>query len=186
MKQELLKYRHHLLLIAALLLLKVVTEPLWQQQQVQRDNNALIKKQVNKAQHLLNNQQQLDESSKQQQQLLIKLSKFTFAQASEASFKLAAQAKLEQVLTKANCNVERIGWEGVTQISPTLNRWQLETRFSGEPMCLLNVTRALEALSPIVNISSYYYNGDLNGEPRGKGNARLQLQMWQYTKEADL
>lgn len=185
MKQDLLKYRHYLILLSALLLVKFVTEPLWQQQVTQQANNALIAKQANKANALLDNHELLSKTGEQQQALLTKLLQQTFVSGSEAEFKLQAQSSIEQAVKQANCKVERIGWKGVTQVLPSLNRWQLEMRFSGEPVCILSATKALESLKPLVSISSYYYNGELNGNPQGLANARLQLTMWQSIKEGE-
>jgi len=183
MKLVILKYKHYLILLMALLMANYVIVPLDNWQNKQQETLGLLSNKYNKTQALLNNNdlfnQKLEEIDKQ----LALSDQMLFNSKDEATFKQIAQSKIESVLTKAECKIERIGFKGNAFLQENIERWSLEIRYRGDATCLLKTTRGLESMEPYVRIDDYnvsHSGVDIKGI--GEFNASLNVSVWYKEK----
>ena len=138
-----------------------------------------IERLIEKQEHLIQRQTEIDKS-------LLDIQPYLFNIQDDATFKLNAQSLIEKALNEANCNIEQIGWEGKSNVSSDLFRWQLKARYKGGPECLLKGSRYLEALKPLVRIKNYFYGGkQIQESPNSIVTAQLDLIMWQSVLGAE-
>jgi len=185
--QDLIKFKHHLLFLAALIIANYVVVPLWENQNKLKNKTFRIESRVNKVERLITQKELLEVQQGKIQLNLFKLLPLLYKQKNEAVFKLTAQTAIEASLKQANCEVEQIGWQGSTELSKDITRWQLDARFKGGPNCILTAARELESLKPIVRIENYFYGGRrIDSDPSSVVRAQLKLIMWQYLGEESL
>ena len=183
MKSDLLKYQHYFIAIAALLLGLYITEPLWVSYQELTQTKTLNSVRANKLSTLLTQQTQLQQQLAQAQEVVQNITPYLFNQTTESDFKLKAQQAVEQALKQAQCNLERVEWQGKVQLTPSLEQWLLTIRFNGAPLCLISASKAIESLQPTVRFKEYTYNGrGFIGRPTEKVNADIDLIMWNNTQ----
>jgi hypothetical protein len=178
-KALLQKYQHALLVISALLVITHLLIPLSEWQTEQQQRQLLLAKKQQKTKQLLANAEQLQQYTEVATQQIQQLMPWLYADKTAAAFKLNAQKKIEQAMLKAGCTIERIGFTGNQVIHQGLTRWLLEVRYKGEPLCLVNTTRAIESMQPLVNIN--YYNAThrrLTSAASGQVNAKIELSLW--------
>lgn len=179
MKADFLKYKHHLLVMVALLVANYVVMPLADLQEEQLQTLQLLQKKQVKTASLMNNGDKFTEINEQLALYLKNADDYVFRQKNEAKFKLTAQTRLEQLLQSADCDVDRIDFKGKQQILPKLQKWRIETRYKGDAICLLKVSRALETTKPYMNIEEYNYNAKgLDKSAQAKFNATIMLSVW--------
>ncbi len=185
--ESLIKYKHYLILIITLVVVKIIVEPLWQNIQIERQALLLSEKQVNRIERLVEKQEHILVQQTKIDKSLLKLLPYLYKTSDDATFKLTAQSEIEKTLREASCNIEQIGWDGMSEVTPKFRRWQLKARFKGGPKCLISSTRLLEALKPLVRINNFYYAGkEIEDNPNAKVTGRLELVMWQYVTESNL
>jgi len=183
MKSDLLKYKHYFIAIAALLVGLYITDPLWISYKELTQTKALNSVRANKLSTLLTQQTQLQQQLEQAKTLSESIAPYMFNKTTESDFKLKAQQKVEQALKQANCNLERVEWQGKVQLTPNLEQWLLTIRFNGAPLCLVTATKAIELLKPTVRFKEYAYNGrSFTGNPTENINADIDLIMWNNTQ----
>lgn len=183
MKSDLLKYKHYFIAIAALLVGLYITDPLWISYKELTQTKALNSVRANKLSTLLTQQTQLQQQLEQAKTLSESIAPYMFNKTTESDFKLKAQQKVEQALKQANCNLERVEWQGKVQLTPNLEQWLLTIRFNGAPLCLVTATKAIELLKPTVRFKEYAYNGrSFKGNPTENINADIDLIMWNNTQ----
>lgn len=182
MKGNLLKYKHYLIFLTAILLAKYILEPLIENQQDLRQNVTLSTGRIKKVEELIKRQSFLQEQQKILDVNLSNALPLLNEVHDEANFKLIAQQRIEKVLTESGCQIEQMGWKGMSSISPVLNVWHLDASYKGDISCLLKATRSLEELMPLVRINKYFYGGKkIEKNPSSRVTAQLELIMWQYT-----
>lgn len=179
MKSELEKYKHYLVLLLALIVANYIVMPLSEWQSSQQQTVTLLEKKLAKTKDLLHNSSSLDHSLDKVSTQLKQFEQLSFIAKDEASFKLVAQEKIEKALAQAACKIERIGFKGNTQLRDNIERWSLEIRYKGDAVCLVQTTRLLESMKPIVKIDSYNVNHrGFTTEATGSFNARLNVSVW--------
>lgn len=177
------QYQHYLVLMSALVLANYVVVPLSEWQLEQQQTHALVAKQSNKIEHLIANKTSYAEQLNSINQQLDKITAFVFTDADEAKFKLSAQSNIEKILNTAECSIERIDFKGDTLVLPTLSRWRVELRFTGDAMCLTQTTRGLETMTPSAFVEDYNFNHrGFTGEAKGTFNAIINVNLW-HSKE---
>ncbi|MDC3212124.1 hypothetical protein NQU47_06040 [Pseudoalteromonas distincta] len=182
MKSDLLKYKHYFIAIAALLVGLYITDPLWISYNELTQTKVLNSVRANKLSTLLTQQTQLQQQLEHAKKLSENITPYMFNKTTESDFKLKAQQAVEQVLKQANCNLERVEWQGKVQLTPSLEQWLLTIRFNGAPLCLVTATKAIELLKPTVRFKEYTYNGrSFTGNPTENINADVDLIMWNNT-----
>lgn len=182
MKSDLLKYKHYFIVIAALLFGLYVTDPLWVSYKELTQTKTLNAVRANKLTALLTQQTQLQQQLTQAQEAAKSITPYLFNQATESDFKLKAQQSIEHALKQAQCNLERVEWQGKVQLAPSLEQWLLSIRFNGQPLCLVKASKAIELLKPTVRFKEYAYNGrDFTGNPNENISADIDLIMWNNT-----
>ncbi|MEL0642497.1 hypothetical protein V6260_18040 [Pseudoalteromonas aliena] len=185
MKSDLLKYKHYFIAIAALLVGLYITDPLWISYKELTQTKALNSVRANKLSTLLTQQTQLQQQLVRAKELSESIAPYIFNKTSESDFKLKAQQAVEQALKQANCNLERVEWQGKVQLTPNLEQWLLTIRFNGAPLCLVTATKAIELLKPTVRFKKYAYNGrGFTGNPTENISADIDLIMWNNTQPA--
>ncbi|MEI8623673.1 hypothetical protein P4S67_03950 [Pseudoalteromonas sp. B137] len=183
MKSDLLKYKHYFIAIAALLVGLYITDPLWISYNELTQTKALNSVRANKLSSLLTQQTQLQQQLEHAKKLSENITPYMFNKTTESDFKLKAQQAVEQVLKQANCNLERVEWQGKVQLTPSLEQWLLTIRFNGAPLCLVTAAKAIELLKPTVRFKEYTYNGrSFTGNPTENINADVDLIMWNNTQ----
>ncbi len=179
--EALLKYKHHLIILVALLVIKSALVPLFDNQLALQKVTAASEKRINKIEGLLEKREPLILAQAKLQQDLTKIDNLLFSIKSESTFKITAQGLVETALKSSGCTIEQVGWDGMKEVTPVLNRWNLKARYKGDANCLLKATRNLEDLQPLVRINSYFYGGkQIEKKPNSLVTARLELTMWQY------
>lgn len=183
MKSELLKYKHYLILLSALLLANYIIVPLSGWQTTQQETLVLLENKYNKTQMLLDSGESFDLKSASLDKKLGLIGQVLFKSKDEATFKQIAQSTIENLLTKAECKIERIGFKGSTVLNNNIEKWSLEIRYKGDAICLLKTTRAIESMQPYVRIESYnaVHNG-LKKDAAGNFNASLNVSVWYMEK----
>jgi len=185
MKSDLLKYKHYFIAIAALLVGLYITDPLWISYKELTQTKALNSVRANKLSSLLTQQTQLQQQLVRAKELSESIAPYIFNKTTESDFKLKAQQAVEQALKQANCNLERVEWQGKVQLTPNLEQWLLTIRFNGAPLCLVAATKAIELLKPTVRFKKYAYNGrGFTGNPTENISADIDLIMWNNTQPA--
>lgn len=173
------QYKHYFLILAALLLANYALVPLSELQTEQQQTLALLAKKQQKLNGLIVNEQQFEHRAAMVNQAYEELLPYMFSEKTEAQFKLKAQSKIEDVLNKADCKVERIGFKGSTQVSENISRWLLELRFKGDSVCMVKTSRGLETMIPNVRVESFNFNHRaLKKEGEGNLNAQLSINVW--------
>lgn len=176
MKEDLLKYKHYLIALTALLLANFITVPLWEMQQEQSQEILLLNKHAKKIEQLIMGSSTFEEKLADAQKLQQSMAPYLFKQASEAKFKLAAQEQVESILVQSKCNLQRVNWLSSTPINQELTRWRMELRLSGNPVCMVKVTRALGSTKPTMRIQDFSFNSQvITGRSGDKINAMLTL-----------
>jgi len=176
MKADLLKYKHYLILLAALLLANYMTVPLWELQHEQKQELMLLDKHAVKTEQLLSGTDSFTEELVKVKELQTSIEPFIFTQATEAKFKLAAQQQIETLLTEAKCSMERVNWLSSTAVNDELTRWRLELRYTGNPACMIKITRALGTAKPIMRIKDFTFSADpITGESMNRITTRLTI-----------
>ena len=184
MKANLVKYKHHIIILVALLVAHYVIMPLWELQQSQRSEIKMLSKQRSKINTLIDRKDLFQEELNKAQQKKATIAPYLFQEPNEGKFKLAAQLKLEQLLSKASCTVERISWKSDTEIDSTLTKWMVEARYNGNPSCIIQTTRFLAAEKPLMRVHNFDYSSRrINGEVRNKIRANLSIIILQNKKE---
>ncbi|MCF2901376.1 hypothetical protein E5N72_04105 [Pseudoalteromonas sp. MEBiC 03607] len=187
MKSNLLKYKNYLFVLSALIVANFVLDPMWKNIETLQQKVYLDESKVVKVENLIANKKQIEKQSGLLSINKLKLQPYLFTASTESEFKLTAQGKIEKLLQTNNCNVERIGWAGKSNIEQQLVRWTLEARFRGNPECVLNVSRQLESLEPMVKIADYSYAGkEVSGDKQNYMVVALTLIMWQNANEVAL
>lgn len=176
---ELYKYKHYLYVLAALLVANYIVMPLAEWQEQEKQSLQLLEKQYSKVDELIaakaNFAQYLQETEEDLARFNTALNVFP----SEDEFKLSAQAKIESALTKAKCNIERIGFSGNKSITPGITQWSMDVRYTGKLSCLVKLTRALESSTPLIDIESYNFNHKgFDSDLSGTFNARMKVNVW--------
>jgi len=183
MKSDLLKYKHYFIAIVALLVGLYITDPLWLSFKELSQTKALNTVRANKLSTLLTQQEQLQQQLAQANEENTNIAPYLFNQTTESDFKLKAQQAIESTLKQAQCNLDRVEWQGKVQLTPTLEQWVLTLRFNGAPLCLVSATKAIELLKPTVRFKEYTYNGrSFTGSPTENINADISLIMWNNTQ----
>jgi hypothetical protein len=152
------RYRHYWLLIAALCLVHYIIMPLYQWQTSQQQQHTLLVKKQRKTLDLLADHSALTLEIGQINSQINSAISLVYNQQNETDFKIKAQQNIEQALKKAGCQIDRIGFKNSTIIQPGLWRWHLEVRYQGKSLCLIQSTRALETMQPLVKIEDYTIN----------------------------
>ncbi|MCQ8879459.1 hypothetical protein NQT69_15770 [Pseudoalteromonas shioyasakiensis] len=155
--QELEKYKHYFIVVAALLLALYVTDPLWISYQELKQQNSMQQKRANKLAELLKQQQTLIEQLEVVHNNAEQILDYVFVKNSESDFKLTAQQLIEKTFNSAQCEIDRLGWQGQTPLNDKIVQWRLNVRFKGSSLCVLNVTKQLELLTPLVRFTEYNY-----------------------------
>lgn len=182
MKSDLLKYKHYFIVIAALLFGLYITDPLWVSYKELTQTKTLNAVRANKLTTLLTQQTQLQQQLAQAQEAAKSITPYLFNQTTESDFKLKAQQAVEQALKQAQCNLERVEWQGKVQLAPLLEQWVLSIRYNGQPLCLVKASKAIELLKPTVRFKEYAYNGrSFTGNPNENISADIDLIMWNNT-----
>ncbi len=183
----LMKYKHHLIVLFALVAVKFVLVPLSENQLILQQKYKATQKRVNKVESLIEKEQQLLSIESQLKSELNKVKSVLYEASDEADFKILAQGNVEFAIKSAGCDIEQVGWDGVTQMSPQINRWHLKARYKGDANCLLKASRNIEALKPVIRIKEYFYGGkEIEKEPGRRVTAILNLIMWQQAQEVEI
>jgi ribosomal protein L22 len=86
------------------------------------------------------------------------------------------QQKLETLFAEAKCKVQRINWKSSTPVSESITRWSVQTRFKGNPACLIKITRAFGATKPLLRVQDFSFSSrKIDGQVRNKINAVVEL-----------
>lgn len=179
MKNELMKNKHYLLIIGALLIANYILVPLSDWQVELKQNTALLDKQKRKVDNLVDNSDYLNEALESSEKSIAALNKVLFVIPTTDKFKLTVQSKIEKALNDAGCSIERIGFNGETEVTQSITRWSMEMRYKGDLGCMTKATRAVESLSPYVQVESYNMNNrGFNKSLGGRFNAKLQVNVW--------
>lgn len=179
MLAEIIKYKHYLIVLAALLVANYVIVPLSELHDEQKLNLQLLSKQYEKTQSLMGNQETLAETLADSNKQIALLDKVLFINTSEEQFKLAVQSLVEKTLLDGNCEIERIGFTGNTQVNKNIARWLMEVRLKGDINCLTYTTRTLESSLPHIEINGYNFNHkSLTEDVSGQLNAQIELSVW--------
>jgi len=178
------QYKHYFIVICSILAVNFVVFPIHDFQVSQKEKLSLLKMQSVKVESLLENESKLTDKLKSLDESISLLESALYRDVTEAKFKLRAQSKVENILTKNKCKIERIGFKGSQLITPDITRWYLELRYKGDGECLLGVTRGLESMKPIVQIDEYNVNHRrLIKEVYGEFNIRTNISIWHQKSE---
>lgn len=181
--QELLKYKHYLILISALLIVKYALVPLYDNLLIEQSNYVREHERLNKIETLVEHKSELDELGEKQLFEVMKAEKLVYRQSDDSILKLEIQRQIEKILKQVGCDVEQVAWKGSVSINDSLKLWQLDTRYKGNASCLLNATREIESISPLIRIQSYFYGAkEITKGKHVNVTANLELVMWQYVK----
>jgi len=179
MKAELLKYKHYLLLLSALLVANYILVPLTEFQLEQQQTLKLLQKKQLKTKVLFGNSNNFIKETEQLTTYLENSYRYLFTQQREAEFKLTAQTSIERLLQSSGCSITRIGFKGSQQVLAAVQKWHLEIRYTGDAMCLVNTTRALETATPYINVEGYTYSvRSFDKSTQAEFNAMLKVSVW--------
>lgn len=169
-----------MLIMLGLLLYLYVIDPLWEQVKNQQQQVTFIQKKADKVSRLLQGSNDIEQELKNLQENFTAITPYVFTQADSGQLKLAVQQHLELTLEQAGCTLKSLSWQGESPITSKLTKWQVELLYKGSPVCLLNVTKAVESETPLLVINDYQYRGRyIDGKPSKQINARLNLSLWQ-------
>lgn len=176
---ELIKYKHYLIVTAALIFALYITEPLMLMYDELKQTNELNQKREVKLTELLAQQQTLAEQLELAESNASKVKPYLFNKASESEFQLAAQTLVEKTFSASDCSIDRVAWQGKIVINEHINQWRLNIRFKGESLCVVNVTKQLETLAPLLRFAEYNYTSrDWAGNPQQSLTGDIDLIMW--------
>jgi hypothetical protein len=175
-KSDLLKYKHYFVLLAALLLANFLVVPFWQVMQEQKQDINLLSTHELKLNTLIANSSRYQDLINKAEQNKQEIHGYVFTQASEAKFKLTVQQKLEALFAEAKCSVQRINWKSATPVSEGITSWTVQTRFKGNPACMIKITRAFGETKPLLRVQDFIFSSrKINGQVRNKINAVVEL-----------
>ncbi len=163
-------------MLAALLLANFLVVPLWQLMQEQKQEINLLSTHELKLNTLIANASRYQGLINKAEQNEQEIQAYVFSQASEAKFKLTVQQKLEALFAEAKCSVQRINWKSATPVSEGITRWSVQTRFKGNPACMIKITRALGETKPLLRVQDFVFTSrKIDGQVRNKINAVVEL-----------
>jgi hypothetical protein len=175
-KSDLLKYKHYFVLLAALLLANFLVVPFWQVMQEQKQEINLLSTHELKLNTLIANASRYQDLINKAEQNKQEIHGYVFTQASEAKFKLTVQQKLEALFAEAKCSVQRINWKSATPVSEGITSWSVQTRFKGNPACMIKITRAFGETKPLLRVQDFIFSANkINGQVRNKINGVVEL-----------
>lgn len=179
MKKDLLKYKHYFIALGALLFYLYITEPLFISILEQKNQIDLNEKKLSKINGMIESEAQIISLLNDNELKLKNAESFFYKSESESEFKLELQKQIEEILQEANCEIETLDWNGKVDLE-NLYRWNLNLRYQGNPACIIQASRKIESLLPIVNINNYRYTARrINGAVRTKITAILELTILQ-------
>ena len=157
--QELKKYQGLLSVLVVLLVAKFVVVPVFDWQESLYQENQANQKKLLKVKRLIEEQDQLLARDTLVSGALDGAEKLIFKVESEAEFKLTQQQFLEELLAKHNLRAENFGWQsGILLDEVNIKQLQLQLRFSGSIVDLVNFVAALEQLEQRYHVVNFNVN----------------------------
>lgn len=180
MKEELVKYKHYLLVLVALVIANYAIVPLSEWQDEQQAKLALLETRLVKSQNLKSQATDITNYYSELSSASDALASYVYSSTSGDKFKRVAQKQIEALLADATCTTEGIGFKGEVELDPSLSRWSIELRYSGDAACIIKMSRSLESMQPMATVEKYNVNHrSLRSELKGRFTAKLTVSLWQ-------
>ncbi|MBR8842488.1 hypothetical protein [Pseudoalteromonas sp. JC3] len=179
-KQMQTKYKHYALIIIALIFAVYIVEPLREHIDATKSEVQVLQLRANKLEELVTQADTLSSEESVSEVEKERAKEWVFVAEAESAFKIKVQEQLEKILTASECQVERIGWEVSTQPFELVKKWNVELKFSGNPICMVKVTRALEGNKPMYILDGFaFQTRSWGGGIDNKIEASLKVSLFQ-------
>ena len=174
------KYQHYLIVTCALLVALYVTDPLWQTHLELKETASLAEKRASKMNNLLSHIDALELELAKAAKANELVAESFYRSDNEGELKLAVQQKINVLFEKANCSIDTVSWQGDTQVTSNIDKWRFKISFNGPPVCLVKLTRSIEAEKPVIRFENYSLGNrdSWQGQPSSRLNGSIELAVW--------